>query len=500
MNRSKKILTIGLLGTLGLVGMQSCSESFLDVPPQGEQTPTDFFSDPEAAPRLVNAIYNKMLDWNMHSFSWLGVTSIITDDADKGSDPGDTGTDKHELDNFTFTPSSISFNEVWVGFYQGVARANQALQYLPQLNIDESFRNRLIGEARFLRAYFYFNLVRMFGGVPLIESVPDPTNEADIMNGRTRATREQVYDFIKSDLQFAVDNLPEKSQYEASERGRATKGAAKTLLAKVNMYQGNWQEVLRLTNEVIQSNQYQLHPNYAEIWRESSENGPESIFEVQGRGVVPAQGIEGYYETQGARGPGGWGWGFNTPSQDLAQAYEPGDPRRESTIIFRGDTLWDGFVTSPQLVNPRYNYKAYVSRTQESYSGNNWETNKNMRILRYAEVLLMNAEAANELGMTAQALEMLNRVRARARGTSTTILPAVTTTVQATLRERIWRERRVELAMEHDRYFDLVRQGRAAEVFQALGKPFVKGKHEVFPIPQNQINLSGGTLTQNPNY
>ncbi|WP_019990733.1 RagB/SusD family nutrient uptake outer membrane protein [Rudanella lutea] len=499
MKTLQKILTYAGVGGLLVAG--GCSQSFLDVPPQGQQTPTDFFSsNADAATSLVNAVYAKMVDWNFHSFSWNGITSIASDDADKGSSPGDTGTDKDQLDNFTFTPSSISFNEVWGGHYEAIARANQALDNLPALSINDTLKNRLIGEASFLRAYFYFNLVRAFGGVPLITKVADPTSQSDIQNGRVRATAAQVYAQIETDLNTAIANLPEKSQYNAADLGRASKGAAKTLLAKVSMYQKKWDVVLRLTDEVIASGQYSLLPNYGELWRESSENGVESIFEIQGRGVTPNKGVQGYFESQGARGENGWGWGFNTPSEDLFKAYETGDTRRTGTIIERGTTLWDGRVVSPNAENPRYNYKAYVSFTRETNNGNTWETGKNVRVLRYAELLLMNAEAANELGQSAKALTALNRVRARARGGATGVLPDLTTTVQTNLRQAIWRERRVELAFEHDRYFDLVRQGRAAEVYRALGKNFVAGKHELFPIPQPQIQLSGGQLTQNPGY
>lgn len=191
---------------------------------------------------------------------------------------------------------------------------------------------------------------------------------------------------------------------------------------------------------------------------------------------------------QGARGAGGWGWGFNTPSEDLASSYEEGDTRRDATIIFRGETLWDGFLVAETVSNPMYNQKAYVSKTMESFNGGDWESNKNVRILRYAEVLLMNAEAALKIG--GDALTPLNLVRNRAG------LEGLNTVTQ----QDVWKERRWELAFEHDRFFDLVRQGRAGQVLRAHGKNFVDGKNELFPIPQAQIDLSKGKLTQNPGY
>jgi hypothetical protein len=493
-----------MIGAMAFVGLNSCSPDFLNVPPQGQQTPEDFFSNnPDAAASVVNAVYNKMLDWNMHSFSWNGISSITSDDADKGSDPGDTGADKDQLDAFTFTSTSLSFNDVWEGNYQGIARANRALDVLPKLTVADALKARLTGEAQFLRAFFYFKLVRIFGGVPLVDKVPDVNNPADLEAARVRASREQIYQFIETDLNAAIRNMPERSAYPASELGRVTKGSAKTMLAKVAMYQRKWADVMRLTDEVIASGEYALAPDYATIWREEGKNSRESIFEVQARGTVPNRGIQGYVVSQSVRGQ--WGWGFNTPTDDLDKSYERGDPRRQATIIFGGEILWDGEKVNMNPPNPRYSEKAYLSRTKETFNGNDWESNKSMRVLRYAEVLLMNAEAANELGMTAKAVQSLNLVRARARAsggnTDMTVLPPVAATLsQAELRAAIWRERRAELAFEHDRMFDLIRQGRAAQVMQAHGKNFVAGKHELFPIPQRQIELSGGKLVQNPGY
>jgi len=481
MKKSINIIITGLIFlTLG-----ACSDNeFLDVQPSKETT-EQALSSPTAATELVNAIYNKFLNWNESSFAWNGVSSMTTDDADKGSDPGDTGGDKDLMDALTFTSTSLSFNEVWEANYQGIARANQALNFLPDLDIDEDLRTRLIGESKFLRAVFYFRLVSMFGGVPLIDGVPDIQNQDDINAANTRVTKEEIYAFIISDLSVAAESLP--VSYTGANLGRATRGAAITLLAKVNMYQGNWQQVLDLTNEVMGLG-YSLTTEYEDIWKEIGENNSESIFEIQGRGETPNKGVEGYFVTQGARGAGGWGWGFNTPSEDLANSYEEGDKRKDATIIFRGETLWDGLLVAETVSNPRYNQKAYISKTMESFNGGDWETNKNIRVLRYAEVLLMNAEAAVNTG--GDALTPLNMVRNRAGLESLDNVSIMD----------VWKERRAELAFEHDRYFDLVRQGRAGEVLRAHGKNFVDGKHELFPIPQAQIDLSKGELIQNPGY
>ena len=464
-----------LLAALVLYG---CSEDFIDVPSNVE---TEEAITAQNATELVNAIYNIFLQFSMSSFSWNGVSSMTSDDADKGSDPGDTGADKNLLDGLTFDATALSFNEVWEAHYDGIQRANQALSRLPDFELEANLKDRLIGEATFLRALMYFRLVKTFGGVPLISEVPEIDSDPETL--LRRASTEDTYAFIEEDLTEAIILLPEKSEFPLSELGRATKGAAKTLLAKVSMYQNKWDQVLSLTNEVINSGEYSLTPDYAEVWKLEGENNEESIFEIQGRGELPAAGILEYSVSQGARGLGGWGWGFNTPTEDLANFYEEGDTRRDATIIFRGEILFDGREVPNTVSNPRYNQKAYSSRfTDQS------ESDKNIRILRYAEVLLMNAEAATQTG--GDALTPLNQVRNRAG------LADLSSADQAA----VWRERRAELAFEHDRYFDLVRQGRAGVVLRAHGKPFVDGKHEVFPIPQQQINISNGILVQNNGY
>ncbi len=482
----KIIYSFAIITAAYLIG---CSDDYLDVDQTAAISTADLslYNNDEGAKSFVTAIYSKFLDWNMSSFSWNGITSIASDDADKGSSPGDTGTDKDLLDNLTHNASSISVEEVFRAQYEGINRCNQALFYIPQLNqANEGLRNRLIGETKFLRAVMYFNLVRIYGGVPLVNKIPSPSSEEDRIMQLTRKSKEEIYTFIEQDLTDAIAVLPEKSAYPANEVARASRGAALTLLAKVSLYQRKWDKVIEYTNLVTG---YSLTPSYAEIFKTSGENNQESIFEIQGFGGNPAKGIQGYSATQGARGAGGWGWGFNTPSESLVNAYEPGDVRRDATIIFAGTTLYDGRVVPLTVENPRYNFKAY-----SSVNSGDWETNVNIRYLRYAEVLLMRAEAFNELGNTTSAKSELDLVRNRAN------LPNSTAVSQADLRTAIWRERRVELAFEHDRYFDLVRTGQAQAAFAIHGKQFIVGKHELFPLPQRFINESQGLSTQNPNY
>jgi hypothetical protein len=362
---------------------------------------------------------------------------------------------------------------------------------------------------RFLRGYYYFLLVRFFGGVPIVLYVPSGPRAANSDTTLvTRASVANVYNnVIIPDLQYAVSVLPLKANTVS---GRATKGAAETLLAKVYMYLKNWPEVASLTQDVISSGQYSLVPDYSSIWKQAGDNDAESIFEVETAEFAGTDGgIPLYSESQGPRNAGGnWdnptftydptgdlGWGFCTPTTSLIGAYESGDLRKPATIIFVNQdsttTLWDGFVIppGPGVQNLYYNYKAYHSEKLENFYGDRDRQEKNVHLLRYAEVLLMSAEAATQVG--GDAVTPLNMVRARAG------LAPKTTVTQAD----VWQERRVELAMEHDRFFDLVRQGRAAQVMQASGKTnFIAGKNELLPIPATQIALSGGKLTQNPGY
>jgi hypothetical protein len=504
------ILSTGVLA-LGLA--VSCQKSFLDVPVQGQATTA---TDPDLAVNLVTGVYNSLFNGeafggaggDVHGISFIAATNIISDDAEKGSTAGDQPP-LNDIDNFTTTPTNNFVAALWNGYYSGISRANQALAALATASLAPATKNQLIGEVRFIRAYYYFNLVRFFGKVPKVIRVPKDAQDANTDPAfQTRAPVDTIYDVITQDLEFAINNLPVRNQ---SAVGHANKGAAQSLLAKTYLYRKNWQQVQTLTQAVISSGQYALVPDYSIIWRHAGANNSESIFETQsGQFNNSDIAVAGYSTWQGPRvGPrGGWtdlGFGFNTPTPDLVNAYEPGDKRKAATIITidrsgrgLGTVLYDGFriPSGDSVQNNYYNYKAYQSenRNIEPFLGNRDRKQKNIRLLRYADVLLMNAEASNELGQSAAAITNLNLIRSRAG------LPATKAASQAELRTAIWNERRLELAMEHDRFFDLVRQGRAAQVMRAAGKNFVAGKHELLPVPSLQIQLSGGKLDQNPGY
>lgn len=496
----KRIYLIAVAAVSSLFILSACNKNWLNPDVQGQASSSDStFNNPANAFKFVTGCYTQLLNWDVHSFGWIGLSSITSDDADKGSSPGDLGSDKNLMDDLTYTATASSVSSVWGGYFRGVSYCAQALYYIPRFTLASGVAAQYEGEVKFLRAYYYFTLVRAFGDIPLVDVVANPFTEDGRAKLGTRVSRDSIYALIESDLKYAISVLPAKEQLGASQAGRANKGAAVGLLAKVSLYEKKWQQALDLTNQLISGSvgSYALAPDYTTIWREVGENSVESVFEVQSKSTTPYAAVQQYSQVQGIRG-GNFnisvytGWGFNTPTLDLDNAYEAGDVRKKSTIIHRDDTLFDGAIMKG-IENDRYNYKAYPSNTQETYGGDPSYTNKNVRIIRMGEIYLINAEAANELG-TGTAVASLNAVRNRAG------LGNTTASTQADIRNAIWKERRVELAMENDRFFDLVRQGRAGTVLRAHGKNFVDGKNELFPIPQQEIDASNNALKQNPGY
>ncbi len=475
-----KILIFSVISLLVL----GCSEDFLDVDSREDIEAED--RDENFTPEdFVTGVYGMFTEWP-YAFSYLGITEIISDNADKGSAPTDTGADKDILDALSFTSTSGSILAMWEHWYKTIGRANYAIAFAEEEGGENA--ERLIAEAKFLRAYTYFFLVRGWGDIPIQGEVEfvggEPIVDPEVDLGQ-RVSAEEVYAYIEQDLNDAMAVLPSKSGYAEGDLGRATSGAAQALLAKVHLYQEEWSEALQNADAVINSGDYDLEPNYEDIWREYSENGVESIFEIQGRGEPIEHGVQQYSTTQGARGTSGWGWGFNTPSENLVEAYDAqGDEiRKDATIIFAGETLWDGREVSSSVENPRYNEKAYSSANAGAGDGD-----KNIRVLRLAEIYLIKAEAAFELGDTETAREALNIVRARVD-----LDP-----VENISREVIWEERRLELAFEHDRWFDLIRTGHAPEAMAEAGKDFQE-RHWLFPIPENQL-IQTPDMEQNPGW
>lgn len=498
MKRSFNILSyksaLFLLATILVVN--GCKKAFLEVPPPGQTPEVLFWQNSDDATKAVNSMYANLRGWTEVSFAPIAVESLGSDDTETGSDPSDGSVPFMNMyNNFTVTSTQGQLADFWSGKYQQINLSNQVLDNIPGITMDENLKARYLAEAKFLRAYAYFRLVRAFGDIPLRLHIPSSPADYNL----PRTPKDQVWAAIEQDLTDAAAVLPQS--YTGADVGRATKGAALSLHAKVAMYQKKWADVKNYTDQVSAMG-YSLFPTYEQLFRIPNENSVESVFEIQCALIQgnPAASNSQYSQVQGVRGEVGGGWGFNVPTANLAAAYEPGDPRRDATIIFRGETTPEGDVIPFSVSNPMYNQKSYVPFGL-FVSGYNEGCQQNVRVIRYAEVLLMNAEANNELGNTGLALASLEQVRSRVRQNSAnpaTTLPPVTTTDQAALRAAIYQERRVELAMEFDRYFDVIRQGRGAAVFGSMG--WKAGKNEVWPIPQSEIDLSGGLLTQNPGY
>ncbi len=504
-NKSK-VVTLGafvlLLSTIYIAG---CNK-FLDRQPLGRYT-IDNYPYPPGSGRydqFVFSAYSSLRDYQVSAYPFIA-TLIRSDDADKGSSLFDGA--EYGLvasDNFTMSPSTGFLNDVWNGYSNLINKCNIILDVVKKdtTATPEATKTLAQAEARFIRSYAYFTFERLFGNIPLIDSVLTVSG-----SNVPQSTPAEIYAFIEKDLQYAAANLPLK--WDAKFIGRATSGSANGLLAKVYLYEKKWAEAMATADMVISSGMYDLSTPYDKIFTDEGENSSESVFEIQAYADAnhPTEyGCE-YANGQGVRGVGvqDLGWGFNDPSGQLERAYEPGDPREESTILHcpSPHPTRYGEVFGPEP-DSTYNMKVYTNPAKRLAIGglagqHGWWVD--LRILRYADVVLIYAEAANELGQTAAALQKLEWVRARARNGNNAILPPVTTTDQNQLRLAIQHERMVEFAMEFDRFFDLVRWGIADSVMHAAGKVnYTKGRDEWLPIPQTQIDLSKGVLHQNPGW
>jgi hypothetical protein len=485
---------------LGSVAFGDCSKHFTSSNDTllGQPPATQFWQTADDAASAVNSIYGNLRQWDCTAFPAIAVESMGSDDVSKGSVASDA-TYMNEYNFFTIDPSEGQLLSFWQGQYQTINFCNQVLDHVDTMTaVNPSLKTRYDGEAKFNRAYAYFRLERAWGNIPLLLSVPLTAAQQNV----AQSTPAQVWAAIDKDLSDAASELP--ATYDVNDVGRATSGAALALRAKVALYQKNWSDVVNYTNQVMQSGVYSLYPNYYQMFREAAENCSESVFEVQCDYVPNNADINSsqYSQVQGDRDVSpSVGWGFNVPTQNLVDEFEAGDPRLAATVMFAGTTTPSGDVVPAASAGAptMYCMKSYVPFV-EAAAQPNQGCSQNVRMIRYAEVLLMNAEANNELGNTAAALSSLEMVRARARSNATnpaTTLPQVTTTNQDSLRTAIYHERRVELALEFDRYFDLIRQGRAAAV---LGPKGWTTKNTYWPIPQTEIDISGNKLVQNPGY
>lgn len=503
MKRTKQIIITFLALSLLVV---SCKDEFLERSPLVGTTQENFYRTAEDAVAAVNGAY-AALQFELTPaghFRWFW-GDIMSEDSEKGGSGDNDVIELLRLETFQGPTNTDLLEAEWAADYEGIYRANVVLEKVPGIEMDGELKERVLGEAKFIRAWFFYNLVTIFGGVPLADHVLAPS-EYDM----PRSSAEEVWNLIEQDLQEAIPVLPLRSQYPPQDLGRITKGAAQALLLKSYLWQKRFTEAQPLAEAIINSNEYFLDPDYSRIFTEAGENGPESIFEIQymnasGGNWGRNNANEGTFTNVFQRARGQFeGFGFNIPTQDFvdeffAEGFE--DPRLRSTVFREGDQMGDrGVFTKEATGFPHdfYPKKYFNNKSEEAPFGDpNPNGGSNDRVIRYSDVLLMHAEAAFHNGDIAAAQGSLNQVRARARGNRTDILPDITATGQPLL-DAVYRERRIELGLEGHRFFDLVRTGRAEAVLGPLG--YVQGTHNLFPVPASQIQATNGAITQNPGY
>lgn len=470
----------------------SCKD-YLEKLPLGETLLGSITTEAQAI-LFVNAAYEPLL-WGRgdpmqgHYFNDMWIFGdAMSDDTETPVDPNNMN--ERALQDFNVFPDNPNLRDWFGSGFVGIARCNIVISGLAEAPDDifktAGARDRCLGEAHFLRALYYFDLVKVFGGVPLIEKPITTLEETRV----ARATDKETWAFIESDLIKAAALLPSVQEYRnTANLGRASKGSAHALLAKVYLFQQKWELTVKATEEVINSNDYALTADYlAQFNNQTDQNTVESIFEVQ---AFKTNGWGGGTEISLDFGR----WGFNNPTQELVNEYENGDPRRTFNIFKTGDDRFGQIYdskTGPNTVTGFLSRKYVFDPATMGEAANGWTNGEgvNYVVLRYADVLLMHAEALVEQNIRLQdAVADINRVRARP-GVK---MPAIATGDQAGLRKKLRHERRVELALEGHRFFDLIRWGNAYATL-LLGNQgkvnFQYEKHKLFPIPQIEMDLN----------
>ncbi|MBD0822494.1 RagB/SusD family nutrient uptake outer membrane protein [Aestuariibaculum marinum] len=469
----------------------SCSDDFVDVASQDTNSEDFFNSEKDYQDALVAAY-----DYLQATARNVQLGEIASDNTLCG---GESATDVigfQEIDDMIHTPINANLREIWTWMYTGVNRANYIMEF--QDKYDFTSKTSVIAQTRFLRAYYYFELVKWFGDVPLaIDKRIQFGEQFDI----DRAPASDVYALIEQDLIFAAGNLP----YTQSQTGRVTKGAAQALLGKAYLYQNKFSEAATVLEDLINNGPHRLLSSEEAplMFENEYENNIESVFEIQysdvdGGSYDCFQCLEGNYAVgfNGVRSYDGplydFGYSFNVPTQEVVDAFEEGDIRLGYSILdIESWAEETGATYATGYEHTGYFNLKYIARKGDLNQPDAALTNpNNYRSIRFADVLLMAAEALNRGSISdTRAAEYLNMVRTRA-----TLAPVSVS--GSNLTNAIYKERRVELVGEGHRFFDLVRTGRAAQEIDG----FVSGKHELFPIPVEEIELSGGRWNQNPGY
>ena len=487
-----KYITFCLL----IISITSCKK-YLDKVPLDTINTSNFFQTSDDAINAVNSAYQPMQRPKLYNLR-MWTSDIMAGNSVVGAGGGTDGIETVEEANFTTDPSNTGVLDLWQGPWPGILYCNLVIQNVPEINMDTTLRDRIIGEAKFLRANYYFILVRYFGNVPLITA---PQSTKDTNYYPSRVDKQQIYNLIVHDLKDAIDLLPTRDTYAGADVGRVSKGAAVGLLAKVYLTLGDYANVIPLCQQVT-SLGYTLDSNYADNFDPAHKNGPESLFEVQYSGNTTYSFFDDLNQaswTSTFMGPrnttfvaGAYGW--NQPTQEFIDSYEAGDKRKDQTVLYQGCPDFYGNIYSSSYSTTGYNVRKFLLPASVSPQSNT--SNEDFPVLRYADVLLMEAEAMNETGQTTQSETPLNMVRKRAG------LPDIHGESQSAMRNTMLHERRMELAFEGDRWFDLIRINNGQyglDFLHSIGKTNATAKNLLLPIPQVEIDANKN-LAQNPGY
>jgi len=560
-----------MAAAMSLSAICACSD-LLEKKPLVNLAVENYYTTESEVNTAIMGIYHVFMTENFGLYHYLHLGDNLSDDSQLGNSrsPGVAWAgNAKSLVKFEILPTNnYAANNTWNQDFQVVTNSNYVIENVIKNHIPNS--DRYIAEAKFLRSYVYFDMTRQFGGLPIVDHILHPDEYYN-----PRATEDETWTFVEQGFKDAAEHLPEK--WDSGNTGRATRGAALAMLARAYIYHASntedpdikkqcWQNVYDTVSELENKKYFSLEENYSDIFDMDNQNGKEICFSIQftvdriGWGDANDGNMIAFYghdagislkdldpeqtdldketydfvckkmlEEFGADENGNprpyekrmTGWSLHCPTADLVNAFEEGDPRKEATLIVPNE-FYDGHTHFNLSSDTRYqSKKEYVPFSYRTDLGNEDNMPRNFIILRYANILLYMAEACNELGRSDEAVKYLEMVRGRARRSaaepSPELLPKVTVTDRDALREAIWHERRVELAMEYDRFWDLARTGRAASVMKAYyakygndisrqekGKNFTEGTHEHMPMPQAAIDASVyqgvQTLEQNPGY
>ena len=498
-----------------MLTMMAGCDGYLDRPPYGVLTEDIFYKTPDQLLQGLTDAYN-YLGASEFETPLFALGNIMTDDSEKGGGDINDQAAMYELSRFRAVASNAICLQLWTICYKGIYNCNIVIKKSIDVeSINPQLVNRAVAEAKFLRGFYYFHLASTFGGVPLVLAPLLPSElQAE------RASFDATWDQIEKDFSEAAQALPLKSEYSGADLGRATSGAAYTMLSKAYLMRQKYAQAETALANVVLSNQYSLLDDYGKIFTKPYENGLESVFEIQHKNTQSSGGSEGTGLPRFCWSRKNGGWGFDCPTEDLKNELGTGDPRLIYTITFTGDVFGgNDVIDNSESPTGYHNRKIYLAPNERDNPIN--DQGYNIRYLRYADVLLLYAEVLNENNKPQEALSYLNAVRERARNTNpmdpkrtnqaigiTVDLPPVTVSNKDGLRTIIWRERRVELAMEYHRRFDLIRQQRFGQVMRAYatnyqndkGSLFNDAYHNLAPIPAEEMDRSNGAITQNPGY